>query len=94
MSDASSHPPVVMYSKPWCPYCIAAKTLLRRKGADFTVHEINLDAERAQEMRRRSGRHTVPQIFIGEQHVGGADELFALDKAGGLDSLLQGPSRA
>jgi len=82
-------PPVEVYTTPYCPYCIAAKDLLRRKGVAFT--EINVLGNR--ELRRKmveraQGRTTVPQIFIGATHIGGCDELFALDKAGGLDPLL------
>ena len=82
-------PPVEVYTTPYCPYCIAAKDLLRRKGVAFT--EINVLGNR--ELRRKmveraQGRTTVPQIFVGATHIGGCDELFALDKAGGLDPLL------
>ncbi|MDQ0467530.1 glutaredoxin 3 [Labrys wisconsinensis] len=82
-------PPVVIYTKSWCPYCHAAKDLLRRKGVSF--EEIDLDgkpAEQAAMSARAHGRRTVPQIFIGETHVGGCDDLHDLDAAGGLDRLL------
>jgi glutaredoxin 3 len=77
-----------MYATSWCPYCEAARQLLRRKGVSF--EEISIEAEPAQReiMIRRSGRHTVPQIFIGGRHVGGSDDLHALDAAGGLDPLI------
>jgi glutaredoxin 3 len=78
-----------MYVTQWCPYCTRARQLLKNKGVDF--EEINVDASpgaRA-EMTARSNRQTVPQIFIGDQHVGGSDDLYALDAAGGLDPLLK-----
>lgn len=77
-----------IYTKPYCPYCERAKALLEEKGAAF--HEIvasNDPALRAQ-MNARSGRYTYPQIFIDDLHVGGCDDLFALDARGGLDPLL------
>jgi glutaredoxin 3 len=78
-----------MYMTSWCPYCIRARQLLERKGA--TVAEIDIEAlpEARAQMVARSGRHTVPQIFIGESHVGGCDDLHALDAAGRLDSMLK-----
>jgi len=79
---------IVMYSTAWCPYCVRARALLERKG--LTIHEIKVDedpAERAAMLARSGGRRTVPQIFVGDQHVGGFDELYALDKAGKLDAL-------
>lgn len=79
---------VTIYTKSWCPYCAAAKELLNRKGVAFTEHEITGKADLRDEMVRRSGRGTVPQIFIGETHVGGCDDLHALDQRGGLDPLL------
>jgi glutaredoxin 3 len=84
-------PPVVIYTKATCPYCHAAKDLLRRKGAAFD--EISLDGDRPGQVMmaaRANGRTTVPQIFIGETHVGGCDDLYELDEAGRLDALLQG----
>ena len=80
---------VEVYTTPYCPYCVAAKDLLRRKGVDFV--EINVAGDRDLRTRmvaRASGRMTVPQIFIGETHVGGCDDLYALDGEGGLDALL------
>ena len=80
---------IEVYTTPYCPYCISAKELLRRKGADFT--EINVAGDRAlrsKMVERAGGRMTVPQIFIGDTHVGGCDDLYALDDAGGLDPLL------
>ncbi len=84
-------PEVTVYSTPFCPYCFMAKKLLKRKGIAF--EEIDLVAEpdrRAEMLRRANGRHTVPQIFIGDTHVGGNDDLQALERAGRLDPLLAG----
>jgi glutaredoxin 3 len=83
--------PVELYTTPSCPYCIAAKDLLRRKGVNFT--EINVAGApdlRAQMVKRANGGTTVPQIFVGPTHVGGCDELYELDEAGKLDPLLAG----
>jgi len=85
-----SPPAIVVYSKSWCPYCQRARALLERKGAVFEIIDIEAHPERAEEMIRRSGRRTVPQIFIGARHVGGSDDLHELDAAGELDSLLAG----
>jgi glutaredoxin 3 len=79
---------ILMYSTAWCPYCVRAKSLLERKGLAF--REIRVDenpAERDVMLARSGGRRTVPQIFIGDRHVGGFDDLYALDKAGELDTL-------
>ena len=83
-------PNVVMYSTAICPYCIRAEQLLHKKGV--TAIEkiwVDLEPERRVEMMHRTGRRTVPQIFIGDYHVGGFDDLAALDRAGRLDPLLQ-----
>ncbi len=82
--------PVVIYSSDYCPYCMRAKQLLSRKGVDFT--EINVDGQRElrAEMARKAGRTSVPQIWIGATHVGGCDDLHALERAGKLDALLRG----
>lgn len=89
MTDPRNGPKVIMYSASWCPYCARAKELLERKG--IAPDEIDVDArpEAREEMMARSGRRTVPQIFIGETHVGGCDDLYDLDARGGLDRLLQ-----
>ena len=80
---------VVVYSTGWCPYCERAKALLGRKGVDFREIKVDEDpAERDAMLKRSGGRRTVPQIFVGDHHVGGFDELYALDKAGELDKLL------
>lgn len=81
--------PVVMYTRSWCPYCHRARALLERRGARFEEIDIDEHPERAAEMIARSGRRTVPQIFIGERHVGGSDDLHALDAAGELEPLLR-----
>jgi glutaredoxin 3 len=81
---------VTIYTKPYCPYCIRAVDLLERKGVAFTEIEAAFDPARRQEMiRRAGGRSTFPQIFIGERHIGGCDEMMALEREGRLDSLLQ-----
>jgi glutaredoxin 3 len=83
--------PVTIYTKPLCPYCVRAISLLKRKGV--TVDEISAafdNEKRTEMMRRSSGARTYPQIFIGEIHVGGSDELYALEEAGKLDPLLHG----
>jgi glutaredoxin 3 len=80
---------IEIYTTPFCPYCVAAKKLLKDKGAAFSEIDVSGDdALRQSMMERAGGRRTVPQIFIGETHVGGCDDLHALDKAGGLDPLL------
>jgi glutaredoxin 3 len=78
-----------MYSRSWCPYCARARALLTDKGVSFREIDIDSTPAEADRMRQRSGRQTVPQIFIGERHVGGCDDLHALDAAGELDALLQ-----
>jgi len=78
-----------MYCTAVCPYCVRAEQLLQRKGvSNIQKIRVDLEPERRQEMMERTGRRTVPQIFIGETHVGGFDDLAALDHAGGLDPLL------
>ncbi len=77
-----------MYSKSWCPYCDRAKALLRAKGQEWTEVDVEADADRATEMVERSGRRTVPQVFLGDRHLGGFDDLQALEDAGELDALL------
>lgn len=80
---------IEMYSTSWCPYCASARQLLNSKGVTFEDIDIDAQPGRREEMQQRSGRHTVPQIFIGARHVGGSDDLHALDHAGGLDPLLK-----
>ncbi len=82
-------PAVTIYTTSWCPYCRAAKDLLQQKGVAFE----EIDVERARgargEMAKRAGRTSVPQIFVGERHVGGCDDLYALDDRGELERLLK-----
>ena len=82
-------PAVTIYLTQWCPYCNRAQALLRDKGVVYTAIDIEAEPARRTEMRQRSGRTSVPQIFIGEQHIGGCDDLMALDAAGELDPLLR-----
>jgi glutaredoxin 3 len=84
-------PPVEIYTTRLCPYCSTAKALLKRKGVPFTEINLSRETERRGEMiERANGRLTVPQIFICEVHVGGSDELHALERAGKLDPLFAG----
>lgn len=80
---------VVIYTKPGCPYCTAAMALLKRKGVDFTEIVASRDPEiKAEMVARAGGKSTFPQIFVGEKHIGGSDDIHALDARGGLDPLL------
>jgi len=83
-----SAPAVVMYTTSWCPYCERARRLLTRKGVTFSEIDVESAPEKRAEMQQKSGRRTVPQIFIGDTHVGGSDDLHALEDAGKLDALL------
>ena len=84
-------PKIKIYTKFMCPYCARAMALLNRKGAVFDEHDITMGGpDRAVMLKRSGGRTTVPQIFIGERHIGGSDDLVALDAAGELDALLAG----
>lgn len=94
MQAAESHSEVqsqvVVYSTLLCPYCHRAKALLRKKGISFTEIDVGMDAKKRAEMTERAhGGHSVPQIFIGDTHVGGCDDLHALEDQGALDLLLQ-----
>jgi glutaredoxin 3 len=81
-----------MYLTAACPFCQSAERLLADKGAsDIEKIRVDLQPERRAEMRKKSGRYTVPQIWIGSRHVGGCDDLYALERQGGLDALLKGP---
>ncbi|HEX4080642.1 MAG TPA: glutaredoxin 3 [Rhizomicrobium sp.] len=83
--------PITIYTTPICAYCTRAKALLKAKGAAYEEIDVFMDMEARAKMEKRSGgRNTVPQIFIGDVHVGGSDELAALDTAGELDALLGG----
>ena len=81
---------IVFYNTPICPYCVQAKQLLARKGASYREIDVSRDPALRADVMQRSGRRTVPQIWIGEYHVGGFDDLYALERAGRLDSLLAG----
>jgi glutaredoxin 3 len=82
-----------MYATGWCPYCARARRLLASKGVGYREIDIDAVAGARDEMRARTGRTSVPQIFIGERHIGGSDDLQALDHAGGLDPLLADVAR-
>ena len=81
-------PDIVMYTQMLCGYCSAARKLLESKGAEFTEIDVAMDSTKRREMMDRSGRRTVPQIFFGERHIGGYDDLAALEQSGDLDGLL------
>ncbi|CAD5105923.1 glutaredoxin 3 [Zestomonas carbonaria] len=81
-------PGVVIYSSDWCPYCIRAKQLLVRKGVDFEEIKVDGKPQLRAEMADKAGRTSVPQIWIGGTHVGGCDDLYALERTGKLDALL------
>ena len=81
---------VTLYVTDWCPYCQRAKSLLTQKNLVFSEINIDDDAKSREEMIARSNRRTVPQIFVGDKHVGGCDDLFELDRSGELDRLIQG----
>jgi glutaredoxin 3 len=83
-----SQPPITIYVTGWCPYCQRAKALLNSKQLVFNEIDVDEDPKSRQEMTARSGRRTVPQIFIGERHVGGCDDLIALEDSGQLDQLV------
>jgi glutaredoxin 3 len=85
MSEA---PSVLIYSSDYCPFCMRAKALLKSKSVAFEERNVDGNPELRRQMMVESGQRTVPQIWIGEQHVGGCDDLFALDRAGKLDALL------
>lgn len=81
---------VTLYGTQWCPFCLRAEQLLQRKGiADVRKIDVGSDPALRQDMTSRSGQRTVPQIFIGDTHIGGVDDLAALDRAGKLDELLR-----
>ena len=85
---------VTIYTRMMCGYCAAAKRLLDRKGVAYTEHDASFSPELRQEMiQRANGRSTFPQIFIGDLHVGGSDDIHALDRAGKLDALLEDVAR-
>jgi len=79
---------VTVYTKPYCPYCVAALDLLEKKGVAVEEIVAALDPAKREEMIRRSGRRTYPQIFVGERHIGGCDDMMALERRGELDDVL------
>lgn len=85
---------IEIYSSRWCGFCMRAKMLLDSKGVQYDEIDVDQDATKRTEMMQRSGRRTVPQIFIGTTHVGGCDDLYALERAGELDGLLQDAAEA
>ena len=85
-----TQPDVTVYTSDWCPYCRRAKELLSAKHVTFSEINVEDQPEFREEMIARSNRRTVPQIFIGDQHIGGCDDLFELDRSGELDRLIQG----
>ncbi|MBS0213003.1 MAG: glutaredoxin 3 [Proteobacteria bacterium] len=87
MPDA---PTITVYSTAVCPYCVAAKNFLKARGRGWVEVRVDTDPEQRRAMIERSGRTSVPQIFVGDVHVGGYDDLVALDRAGGLEALLAG----
>ncbi len=84
----SQFKPVTIYTTQFCPYCVRAKQLLTTKSVPFEEIKVDYDALKRSEMMQLSGRRTVPQIWVGDQHVGGCDELYALEYAGQLDGML------
>lgn len=83
---------IVLYASEFCPYCRRARTLLDQKGATYTVLDVNRDPHLWVEIAKRTGRDTVPQIFIGDRWVGGCDDLLELERRGRLDRLLEDSS--
>ena len=82
--------PVTIYTTAWCPYCSAAKSLLKEKGAAFQEIDVErVQGSRAAMVEKAGGRTSVPQIFVGATHVGGCDDLYALERSGALDRLLK-----
>ena len=90
MTAGQPTPDIVMYTTAICPYCVAAKNFLRSQGQEWTERRIDTDRAAREEMMQRARRTSVPQIFVGETHVGGYDDMIALHRAGGLAPLLAG----
>lgn len=88
--NATPAPGIVIYSTAICPYCVAAKNFLRSQGREWSERRIDLDPAARDEMMQRTRRTSVPQIFVGDTHVGGYDDMIALHRAGGLVPLLDG----
>jgi glutaredoxin 3 len=89
MPTDTAAPKVTIYTRPFCGYCSRALSLLNERGIDYTEIEAGFDQQQRREMVRRSGRNTFPQIFVGDAHVGGCDELMALDRAGRFDAVMR-----
>ena len=87
-ADSGGRPKVVIYATGWCGYCERARQILRRRGVAFDEVDVESRSDARREMHARSGRRSVPQIFIGERHIGGSDDLRALEASGELDALL------
>ena len=83
-------PQVILYSRDWCGYCAAAQRLLKKKGVAFETRNVSEDPDYRAEMMERSGRRTFPQVFVGDTHVGGYDDLAEMNRSGELDTLLSG----
>ncbi len=87
----ATHAKIEVYSGDYCPFCVRAKSLLKKRGLDFIEYNVQDDPDKRVEMMQRSqGARTIPQIFINDKHVGGCDDLYALDRQGKLDDWLQG----
>ncbi len=84
-----NHPPVKVYSSRFCGYCVAAERLLKSKNVEYELIKVDEDPKQFEHMTKITGRRTVPQIFIGDHHVGGFDDLSAINQSGELDTLLQ-----
>lgn len=85
---------IVLYTTAWCPFCVRARRLLDSKGVEYENRDVSGNAALRREMTEKSDRTSVPQIWIGDRHVGGCDELFALERTGQLDALLNNPQGA
>jgi glutaredoxin 3 len=85
----TTQPKIIIYTTPWCPYCHYAKALLQRKGLAYEEIDVCDPSLRQKMMQRANGRYTVPQIFIGDTHIGGSDDMHDLERRGRLDPLLQ-----
>ena len=94
MTDSAATPEITLYTSAICPYCVAAKNFLKSKGQVWTEVRIDLDFEQRQAMIAKANRTSVPQIFIGQTHVGGYDDMIALHRAGKLEPLLAGGESA
>jgi glutaredoxin 3 len=94
VTDSAATPEITLYTSAICPYCVAAKNFLKSKGQVWTEVRIDLDFEQRQAMIARAKRTSVPQIFIGQTHVGGYDDMIALHRAGKLEPLLAGGDSA